>query len=130
MALSTSSDRTPRAKMAFSTISSRSFLKSLFKAAFIGRSHLRAPSRQLCVAPPILNHARQWSGVDLPQWTKARAANEPHTAFATGPALSNAPRDLDTKAQVRLTLAEHFVSATQSSQAGPSRRTGCRRIFS
>ena len=36
------------------------------------------------------------------------AANEPHTTFATGPALSNAPRDLDTKAQVRLTLAQHF----------------------
>ena len=36
------------------------------------------------------------------------AANEPHTAFATGPALSNAPRDLDTKGQVRLTLAQHF----------------------
>jgi hypothetical protein len=38
----------------------------------------------------------------------SQAANEPHTAFATGPAPSNAPRDLDTKAQVHLTLAQHF----------------------
>ena len=33
----------------------------------------------------------------------------PHTAFAMGPALSNALKDLDTKAQVRSTLAaQHF----------------------
>jgi hypothetical protein len=37
------------------------------------------------------------------------AANEPHAAFAMGPALSNALKDLDTKAQIRSTLAaQHF----------------------
>jgi len=37
------------------------------------------------------------------------AANEPHAAFAMGPALSNVLKDLDTKAQVRSTLAtRHF----------------------
>jgi nucleotide-binding universal stress UspA family protein len=37
------------------------------------------------------------------------AANMPHAAFAMGPALSNALKDLDTKAQVRSTLAaQHF----------------------
>jgi nucleotide-binding universal stress UspA family protein len=37
------------------------------------------------------------------------AANEPHTAFAMGPALSNALKDLHKKAKVRSTLAaQHF----------------------
>ena len=37
------------------------------------------------------------------------AANEPHTTFAMGPALSNALKDLEIKAQVRSTLAaQHF----------------------
>jgi len=37
------------------------------------------------------------------------AANEPHAAFAMGPALSNSLKDLDTKAQIRSTLAaQHF----------------------
>jgi nucleotide-binding universal stress UspA family protein len=37
------------------------------------------------------------------------AANMPHTAFAMGPALSNALRDLDTKAQTRsVVAAQHF----------------------
>jgi nucleotide-binding universal stress UspA family protein len=37
------------------------------------------------------------------------AANMPHTGFAMGPALSNALRDLDAKAQTRSTLAaQHF----------------------
>ena len=43
MALRTNSDRTPRAKMVLSTISSRSFLKSGFKGASIVRSpHFRS----------------------------------------------------------------------------------------
>jgi hypothetical protein len=37
------------------------------------------------------------------------AANTPHTAFAMGPALANALRDLDVKAQTRsATAAQHF----------------------